>query len=47
MLDDGDFINGGAVGDNADIRAIRINVLARTDKADVNYQGMGNPACRY
>jgi hypothetical protein len=43
MLDDGDFDNGGTVGDNADIRAIRINILARTDKADVNYQGMGNP----
>ncbi|GBD97642.1 hypothetical protein BMS3Abin06_02542 [bacterium BMS3Abin06] len=43
MLDGGDFINGSAVADPADIRAIRVNVLARADKADVNYAGLGNP----
>ena len=43
MLDDGDFVNGGAVADPATIKAVRINVLARTDKADVNIQGLGNP----
>jgi prepilin-type N-terminal cleavage/methylation domain-containing protein len=42
MLDDGDFVDGGAVADPATIRAVRINVLARTDKPDVNFQGLGS-----
>lgn len=43
MLDDGDFVDGGAVVDNATIRSVRVNILALTDKADINYQGLGSP----
>jgi Tfp pilus assembly protein PilW len=43
MIDGGDFINGALVGNFDDIRAIRINVLAMTDKRDVNFRGLGNP----
>lgn len=41
MLDGGDFINGSAVINDADIRAIRINILARAARPDVNYAGLG------
>jgi type II secretory pathway pseudopilin PulG len=43
MIDGGDFINGALVGNFDDIRAMRINVLAMTDKRDVNFRGLGNP----
>jgi prepilin-type N-terminal cleavage/methylation domain-containing protein len=42
-VDAGDFINGGLVINPATIRAVRINILARTDKPDPNYQGLGSP----
>jgi len=42
-FDNGDFLNGAAVADPDTIRALRINILARTDRADRNYTGLGNP----
>ncbi len=43
MLSDGDFAPAGVGVVNADIRAIRINVVGRTDKPDPNFLLMGNP----
>ncbi|UCH82357.1 MAG: PilW family protein [Nitrospiraceae bacterium] len=42
-FDDNDFLNGVDVADPATIMAFRINVLARSDRPDLNYKGMGNP----
>ncbi len=42
-IDSGDFINGAAVADSSTIRAIRVNILARTDRPDPNYGNLGNP----
>jgi len=42
-VDAGDFINGALVIDPSTIRAIRVNILARTDKRDPNYRGLGMP----
>lgn len=42
-FDTGDFLAGTAVADPDTIRALRINILARTDRADRNYTGLGNP----
>ncbi|MBC8412918.1 PilW family protein [bacterium] len=38
-----DFINGAAVVNNASIRAVRINILARSDRPDPNFAGLGLP----
>jgi hypothetical protein len=41
-----DFVDGddpAIVADPSIIRAVRINILARADKPDVNYTGLGNP----
>ncbi|MBI4683259.1 MAG: PilW family protein [Nitrospirae bacterium] len=46
MLDAGDFLNGNdpiITADPSIIRAVQVNVLARTDKPDVNFTGLGNP----
>jgi type IV pilus assembly protein PilW len=43
MLDGGAFIDGNLVIDPSDIAAVRINILARADRPDVNYGGQGNP----
>jgi prepilin-type N-terminal cleavage/methylation domain-containing protein len=42
-ITDADFINGAAVADFSTIKSIRINILARTDKADPNYALLGMP----
>jgi hypothetical protein len=42
-FDAGDFLNGAAVADPATIKALRINILATAERADINYKGMGNP----
>ncbi len=39
----GGYINGSEVNNPGDIIAVRINVLARAAREDVNYGGMGNP----
>jgi prepilin-type N-terminal cleavage/methylation domain-containing protein len=38
-----DYYNGAAVADPSTIRAIRINILARSDFPDPNYANQGNP----
>ncbi len=38
-----DYYNGGVVTDPTTIRAVRINVLARSDFPDPNYNAQGNP----
>jgi len=38
-----DYVAGSAVADFSTIRAVRINVLARTDRPDPNYFQQGNP----
>lgn len=43
MLSGGDFVDGAAVADDTDIRAVRINILAMSDKPDITYQGLGSP----
>ena len=46
MLDGLDFVDGNDAAIAADpsiIRAVRVNVLARADRPDVNYAGLGNP----
>jgi prepilin-type N-terminal cleavage/methylation domain-containing protein len=46
MVDGGDFVDGddpAIVANPSIIRAVRINILARADKPDVNYTGLGNP----
>jgi prepilin-type N-terminal cleavage/methylation domain-containing protein len=42
-VDAGDFLNGAAVADPSTIRAVRVNILARADRPDPNYLGLGNP----
>jgi type IV pilus assembly protein PilW len=42
VFDDNDFITG-AVADPATIMAVRVNVLARSDRPDPNYRALGNP----
>ena len=42
-VDAGDFLNAGLVVNFASIRAVRVNIVARTDKPDPNYQGLGSP----
>lgn len=37
-----DFINGSAVSDPSTIKAVRVNVLARTDRPDPGYRNMGS-----
>ena len=43
ILDDGDFIDGNLIADFSGIMAVRINILARSDRTSDNYTGMGNP----
>ncbi len=43
LIDDQDYLISGNGVDPVTIRAVRINVLARAEREDVNYQGMGNP----
>ncbi|UCH45399.1 MAG: PilW family protein [Nitrospiraceae bacterium] len=42
-IDAADFQNGIAIADPSDITTVRINVLARSDKPDPNFAGLGNP----
>ena len=42
-FDSGDFLDGAAVADPDTIKAVRINVLAMSDRADKDYTGLGNP----
>jgi len=42
-IDGGDFLNGAAVADPSTIRAVRVNILARSDRPDPNYRSLGNP----
>lgn len=42
-IDAGDFLNGAVIADPSIIKALRINILARSDKPDPNYLGLGNP----
>lgn len=42
MITGADFVDGTLVANDADIRAIRINILARSDKGDIHYQGLGS-----
>jgi len=37
-----DFVDGSAVSDPSTIKAVRVNVLARTDRPDPGYRGMGS-----
>ena len=43
IIDSADFMNGNMVTDPSTIRAVRINVLARADRADPNFKSQGNP----
>ncbi len=43
MLDGGGYINNGAIPNPEAIRAVRVNVLATSDREDDNYTGQGNP----
>jgi type IV pilus assembly protein PilW len=43
MLDGGAFIDGDSVLDHSEIAAVRVSILARADRPDVNYGGQGNP----
>lgn len=46
ILDGGDFVNGNdpAIAANPSIiRAVRVNILARADRTDLNYTAQGNP----
>jgi Tfp pilus assembly protein PilW len=43
MLDGGGFINNGGIANPSDIRTVRVSILARADRADDGYAGMGNP----
>ncbi len=43
VFDGNDFINWGSVGTPSNIRAVRINILARTDAEDPDFMGQGNP----
>jgi type IV pilus assembly protein PilW len=38
-----DYYDGGAVADPTTIKAVRINILARSDFPDPNYSSQGNP----
>lgn len=40
---EGDFISVVAANDRNAIKAVRINILAQTDRGDPNYEGQGNP----
>ena len=42
-INSADFMNGIMVTDPDTIRAVRINVLARADRADPNFRAQGNP----
>ena len=42
-FDAGDFLNGAAIADPSTIKALRINILAKAERADTNYKEMGNP----
>jgi hypothetical protein len=42
-FDDDDFINADVIADPSTIMAFRINVLAQSDRPDINYKGLGNP----
>jgi prepilin-type N-terminal cleavage/methylation domain-containing protein len=42
-FDEGDFISVVAANDRNAIKAVRINILAKTDRGDPNYEGQGNP----
>jgi len=42
-FDAGDFISTVASGDMNSIKAVRINILAKSDKEDSNYESQGNP----
>ncbi len=42
-FDNDDFLDGSGVADPDTIRAVRINILARADRADPNFEGLGNP----
>ena len=43
MLDDTDFNSVIAPANFSRIRAVRINILTRSEKIDQNFSGMGNP----
>jgi len=42
-FDSNDFINWGNVSDPSNIIAVRVNILARTDREDPDFRGLGNP----
>lgn len=42
-FDAGDFVSVVAADERNSIRAVRINILAMTDKEDPNFEGQGNP----
>jgi type IV pilus assembly protein PilW len=42
-FDAGDFLDGAAVADPGTIKALRINVLAMSDRVDKSFTGLGNP----
>lgn len=42
-FDGDDFIDGSSVSDFSRVLAVRINVLARAEKPDKAFQGLGNP----
>ena len=42
-VDAPDFQNAAAIADPTTITAVRVNVLARSDKPDPNFAGFGNP----
>jgi prepilin-type N-terminal cleavage/methylation domain-containing protein len=43
MLDDTDFVSSPPAANYQDIRAVRINILTRTEKTVSTYSGLGNP----
>ncbi len=42
-FDGDDFIDGSSVSDFSQVLAVRINVLARAEKPDPSFRGLGNP----
>jgi prepilin-type N-terminal cleavage/methylation domain-containing protein len=42
VIEDADFVNGVSFSDPNTIRAVRINILARADRPDPNYRGLGS-----
>ncbi|MBI5739672.1 MAG: PilW family protein [Nitrospirae bacterium] len=43
IVDGPDFVDGSVIADPSTIRAVRVNILARSNRPDLNYDGQGDP----